>query len=437
MSNIGYNFNISSGFLDMLQKMRIIGGNTLNGAIPISGAKNLALPALVATLLTDSKIVLKNVPKLADINSMLELVSYLGTDIIFLDEHTVSMTTPDIKSTEAPYDFVRKMRASILTLGPLIARTRRASVSLPGGCAIGTRGVDLHIKALEHLGAEIVIENGYINASAPQGLTGCDITCPIVTVTGTENIMMAAALAKGTTRLFNTAMEPEIIAFAELLNSMGAIITGQGTPIMTIVGVESLHEAEFSITPDRIEAGTYAIAAAVTNGKILLKNCIYDDLISFFDTLSAANVECEKHPDGVLVSRRGGHINPIDVQTSPYPGFATDLQAQYMVLMTMCDGTAAITENIFENRFMHVPELSRMGANISVHGRTAIVTGVERLKGAQVMATDLRASMSLVLAGLSAEGETVVNRPYHIDRGYEDIEKKLMRCGANIERLPA
>ena len=248
---------------------------------------------------------------------------------------------------------------------------------------------------------------------------------------------MAAALAKGTTRLFNTAMEPEIIAFAELLNSMGAIITGQGTPIMTIVGVESLHEAEFSITPDRIEAGTYAIAAAVTNGKILLKNCIYDDLISFFDTLSAANVECEKHPDGVLVSRRGGHINPIDVQTSPYPGFATDLQAQYMVLMTMCDGTAAITENIFENRFMHVPELSRMGANISVHGRTASVTGVERLKGAQVMATDLRASMSLVLAGLSAEGETVVNRPYHIDRGYEDIEKKLMRCGANIERLPA
>ena len=419
----------------MLQSMRIIGGSKLNGEIHISGAKNLALPALTATILTDSKIILKNVPKLADINSMLELLSYLGTEIEFIDEHSIAFKTNTIRSTEAPYDFVRKMRASILTLGPLIARCGQASVSLPGGCAIGARGVDLHIKALEHLGAEITIENGYIHAIARNGLKGCDITFPIVTVTGTENIMMAAALARGTTRLINAAMEPEIIAFAELLNRMGAKIEGYGTPIMVIEGVDSMHDAEFSIISDRIEAGTYAIAAAATNGKILLKNCVYDDLTTFFDTLTAAGVACEAKDDGVLVYRSRESLVSVDMQTSPFPGFPTDLQAQYMVLMTTANGTSSITENIFENRFMHVPELSRMGANIAVHGRTAVVTGVEKLRGAPVMATDLRASMSLVLAGLMSEGETIVNRLYHIDRGYEDIEKKLTNCGAQVERI--
>lgn len=420
----------------MLQSMRIIGGNPLNGEIKISGAKNLALPALVATLLTDDQIIFNNVPQLADITSLLELLAYLGTEIQFSDDpHTATLTTAKLNSTEAPYDFVRKMRASILVLGPLVSRFKKASVSLPGGCAIGSRGVDLHIKALEHMGAEILIENGYIHASAPNGLTGCDITFPITTVTGTENILMAAVLAKGTTRLINAAMEPEIIAFAELLNKMGANITGQGTPIITIEGVESLHGAEFDIIPDRIEAGTYALAAAVTNGKILLKNCRYNDLASFFETLTLAGVVCSEQDDGVLVYRHCEKIHPVDIQTAPYPGFPTDLQAQYTVLMTICKGTASITENIFENRFMHIPELSRMGANIAVHGRTAIVTGVNKLTGAQVMATDLRASVSLVLAGLMAEGETIVNRLYHIDRGYEHIEEKLRNCGANLERI--
>lgn len=419
----------------MLQSMRIIGGSRLTGEIEISGAKNLALPALVTTLLTDQKITLKNVPDLADIRSLLDLLEHIGTDVNYIDKHTIELSTSFIKSVEAPYDFVRKMRASILVLGPLTTRFNRALVSLPGGCAIGSRGVDLHIRALELMGASISIENGYIKTNVNGSLVGCDITFSIATVTGTENVLMAAVLAQGTTRIINAAMEPEIVAFCDLLNKMGANISGAGTSIITIEGVEQLHGTEFEIIPDRIEAGTYAVAAAVTGGKLLLRNCHYNHLTSFFETLARAGITCDKTETGVTVYRTGQNIAPIDIQTAPYPGFPTDLQAQYTVLMSICNGSASITENIFENRFMHIPELSRMGADISIHGKTAVVTGVKKLTGAQVMATDLRASVSLVIAGLIAEGETIVNRLYHIDRGYEDIEKKLNSCGANVERF--
>lgn len=415
--------------------MRIEGGNPLNGTIEISGAKNLALPALVATLLTDKKVVLKNVPHLSDITSLLDLLAYLGTDYNFQKNEILELSTKNLKTIDAPYDYVRKMRASILVLGPLVSKYKEARVSLPGGCAIGARSVDLHIKALKQMGAEIFIENGYINAKAPKGLVGCDIVFPIATVTGTENIIMAAVLAKGTTNIINAAMEPEVIAFCDLLNSMGASISGHGTSTIVINGVDALHETEFSIIPDRIEAGTFAIAAAITNGKLFLKNCNFSHLTSFFETLFLAGVVYEEKDDGLVVYRKSENINPVDVQTAPYPGFPTDLQAQYTVLMSLCKGAASITENIFENRFMHIPELIRMGANISVHGKTAVVTGVNKLKGAPVMATDLRASVSLLIAGLVAEGETVVNRLYHIDRGYENIDEKLRNCGANIERF--
>ena len=419
----------------MLQGMRIVGGTQLNGEIEISGAKNLALPALVATILTNKPVALQNLPNLADVKSLLELLNCIGTEINYINAHTVTLVTKDAKSITASYDFVRKMRASILVLGSLVTRFRKAKVSLPGGCAIGARGVDLHIKALEIMGAEIAIENGYIEAKAPNGLVGCDITFPIVTVTGTEDILMAAVLAKGTTRIINAAMEPEVEAFCELLNKMGAKVTGAGTSVITIEGVDELHGTEFEIIPDRIEAGTYAIAAAATNGKVFLKNCKYEHLTSFFETLNSAGINCEHLENGVWVYRKGAEIQPISIQTAPYPGFPTDLQAQYMVLMSLCNGSATITENIFENRFMHVPELARMGANIEIRGRTAIVTGVKKLTGAQVMATDLRASVSLVIAGLVAEGETIVNRLYHLDRGYENLEEKLNNCGANVERF--
>lgn len=415
--------------------MRIAGGNQLKGEIEISGAKNLALPALVASLLSSEKVKYANIPQLVDIVSLLELLGHIGTEQIDRTTRSITLRTNAIKSTSAPYDFVRKMRASILVLGALMARCRRATVSLPGGCAIGARGVDLHIKALEMMGAEVTIENGYIEAKAPNGLIGCDITFPITTVTGTENILMAAVLAKGTTRLINAAMEPEVEAFCDLLNKMGAKISGAGTSIIIIKGVDELHGAEFEIIPDRIEAGTYAIAAAATNGKVVIKNCKYEHLTSFFETLNLAGIACEKMDNSVLVYRKEDEIRPVSIQTAPYPGFPTDLQAQYMVLMSLCNGNASITENIFENRFMHVPELDRMGANIEIHGRTAIVTGVKKLTGAQVMATDLRASVSLVIAGLIAEGETIVNRLYHLDRGYENLESKLNNCGAKVERF--
>jgi UDP-N-acetylglucosamine 1-carboxyvinyltransferase len=415
--------------------MRIKGGKKLIGTIPISGSKNLSLPAMMAAIMTDKPLLLRNVPRLADVLSAMDLLNYIGVDVNWADSNSLELRCGSIKTTEAPYDYVRKMRASILTLGPLVARFKKASVSLPGGCAIGTRGVDLHIKALQQLGAEVEVENGYINATAPDGLRGCDINFTTPSVTGTENALMAAALANGTSRILNAAMEPEVIEFANLLNMMGANIVGHGSPIITIEGVESVRGASFEIMPDRIEAGTYAIAAVVTSGRVLLKGCVQDHLSSFLETVRSVGGICEPVADGILVYREQDEIRPISICTAQYPGFPTDLQAQYMVLMTIANGASSVTENIFENRFMHVPELCRMGANISVIGRTATVVGAHELSGAQVMATDLRASVSLVIAGLVAKGETVVNRLYHLDRGYENIEDKLNNCGAEVERL--
>ncbi len=420
----------------MLQSMQIEGGYPLVGEINISGAKNLALPAMVTTLLTEDEIILNNVPDLSDVHSLLGLLEYLGCDInIDKVNSKLILKTTNIKYTEAPYDFVRKMRATILVLGPMVARFGAASVSFPGGCAIGVRAIDLHIKALQLLGAEVTMDNGFINVCAPNGLKGCEITFPIITVTGTENSIMAAVLAKGTTKLINAALEPEVEALCNLLNSMGAKITGQGTSIINIEGVEKLHGTTFDIIPDRIEAGTYAIASAITHGKLFLKNCIYKHLALFFNTLKLNGISIEEKQNGVMVENNNDKINPINIRTAPYPGFATDLQAQYMALMAISGGTSLITETLFENRFMHVSELNRMGANITIKGNTATVKGVNKLSGAQVMATDLRASASLILAGLFANGTTTVNRLYHIDRGYESIDKKLQQCGAHIKRI--
>lgn len=415
--------------------MEIEGGIPLRGTINISGAKNLALPAMVLGLMTDKPLVLCNVPDLADTRSLIDLLRHLGTHVSY-DNGKILLYTKDLQSEEAPYDFVRKMRASILVLGPLLGRYGKAKVSLPGGCAIGARGVDLHIKAMEALGANIEIENGYISAFAPKGLTGTDIIFEKVTVTGTENVLMASVFANGQTRIINAAIEPEIVALSKCLQAMGGNIDGIGTSVLTVNGVNSLGAAEFRIIPDRIETGTYAIAAAITGGSVLLKNHQYDDLLSFWDALTQTGAVVEQTENGVLVSRDSEEILPYDIQTSPYPGFPTDLQAQFMALMTLCNGSASITENIFENRFMHVPELTRLGANISVVGKTALVTGVKKLEGASVMATDLRASVSLVLAALAATGKTTVNRLYHLDRGYENIDEKLKSCGGRVKRIP-
>lgn len=418
----------------MLQSMRIEGGHRLEGTVEISGAKNLALPAMVASLLTDQPIVLHNVPNLTDITTMLGILEHLGSDPSCYGSD-ISLCTKNIVNVEAPYDYVRKMRASILCLSPLVSRCGRARVSLPGGCAIGLRSVDLHIRTLVLMGADISIEDGFIKASAPNGLTGCEIEFPKVTVTGTENALMASVLAKGSTRLVNVAIEPEVQEFAKLLNLMGAKISGIGTSVLEIEGVEKLHGAEFNIIPDRIEAGTYAIASSLTHGKIFLKNCIYGHLQCFFTALQQTGTTVQNREDGVLVYNNNDVIYPYCIYTDPYPAFPTDLQAQYMVLMSLCNGNATVTENLFENRFMHVQELIRMGANIYVDGRCARITGVQSLKGAPVMATDLRASVALVLAGLIAEGTTIVNRLYHIDRGYDNIDNKLCACGAVLERI--
>lgn len=417
----------------MLQSMKIEGRHRLEGTISISGAKNLALPAIVTTLLTDQPIILHNVPNLADVRLLLDLLEHLGCSYTF-ENYTLTLCTKNIITTEAPYDFVRKMRASILCLSPLVSRCKHASVSLPGGCAIGLRGVDLHIRTLVLMGADVSIEDGLIKASAPNGLIGCDIEFPKVTVTGTENALMAAVLAKGTTRLVNVAIEPEVTEFAKLLNLMGAKISGIGTTTLVIEGVDELHGAESTIIPDRIEAGTYAIASAITHGCVFLKNCIYEHLVNFFTALQQTGTVIKKCEDGVWIKNERD-IYPYPIYTAPYPAFPTDLQAQYMALMSICNGKTSVTENIFENRFMHVQELIRMGAKIYVDGRTAHITGVPTLKGAPVMATDLRASVALILAGLVAEGTTTVHRLYHIDRGYENIDDKLRACGAVLERV--
>ncbi|MEM8917032.1 MAG: UDP-N-acetylglucosamine 1-carboxyvinyltransferase [Pseudomonadota bacterium] len=422
-----------------MDKIRISGGAPLRGDIDISGAKNAALPLMATALLTDQPVTLRNVPRLADIQTMTSLLEQHGVQAEEVAQNGAQLrglrlSTPAVKSVVAPYDIVRKMRASVLVLGPLLARERKAEVSLPGGCAIGARPVDLHIQALEALGAEIEVKNGYLHARAPNGLVGARFIFPKVSVGATENALMAASLAKGQTVLANAAREPEIVDLAHCLNAMGAKISGIGTDRLTIDGVEALGSVDHQVVSDRIEAGTFAMAAAVSGGDVTLKRVKPELLESMINLLRPAGVLFEANGQDVRVSRPGP-LAGVDVMTEPYPGFPTDLQAQMMGLMSVANGASMITETIFENRFMHVPELVRMGADITIHGRSALVRGVTRLTGAPVMATDLRASVSLVIAGLVAEGETVINRVYHLDRGYEQIERKLAGCGAHIERI--
>ncbi|WP_424812763.1 UDP-N-acetylglucosamine 1-carboxyvinyltransferase [Roseococcus sp. YIM B11640] len=420
-----------------MDRIRIRGGVPLKGTVPISGAKNAALPLMAAALLADGPLTLTNAPDLADIATMRALLSQHGLEVVH-DKQARTLTMKGAATNfEAPYDIVRKMRASVLVLGPLLARFGQARVSLPGGCAIGTRPVDLHLKGLEQLGAEVEITAGYIEARAPKGkLTGARIIFPQVSVGATENLLMAACLAEGETELVNAAREPEISDLAMCLMRMGARIEGIGTDRLRVEGGATLLSATHPIVPDRIEAGTYACAAAITGGTLHLEGARLEHLGSVARVLRDSGVDVAETNSGLTVSRLNG-LRGADVMTEPFPGFATDMQAQFMALMTVAEGASMITETIFENRFMHVPELMRMGARINFHGTSAIVRGVPRLSGAPVMATDLRASVSLILAGLAAEGETIVNRVYHLDRGYEHVEQKLAAVGAEIERLPS
>jgi UDP-N-acetylglucosamine 1-carboxyvinyltransferase len=417
-----------------MDRIRIVGGRPLKGSIPISGAKNAALPLMAACLLTDKPLILTNLPQLADIKTLSSLLEQHGVKVT-PGEHTITLEAKEIPNTVAPYDIVRRMRASVLVLGPLLARFGNAVVSMPGGCAIGTRPIDLHLSALEKMGAKIHIGRGYIHAEAPKGLKGAHIKFDKVSVGATENVLMAASLAKGETVLENAAREPEVTDLAKCLIAMGAKIEGLGTDKLVIKGAGRLEGTTHKIVADRIEAGTYAMAAAVSHGDITLEGADAGHLASLCALLRKTGSEVEETATGVRVRANGGKITGADVITEPFPGFPTDLQAQYMALMSVSDGAAMITETIFENRYMHVPELARMGANITIHGTSALVRGVEKLIGAEVMATDLRASSSLVLAGLAAEGETMINRVYHLDRGYENLEKKLAACGAEIERM--
>ncbi len=425
-----------------MDSMRIKGGKPLQGKIHISGAKNAALPLLAASLLTDETLTLGNVPHLADIATMANLLGQHGVNLSLNGHHqnngsggrVMELRADKITSVTAPYELVRKMRASILVLGPLVARCGEAKVSLPGGCAIGRRPVDMHIKALQQLGAEVALDNGYIHARAPKGLKGAEIVFPMVTVTGTENVMMAAALAKGETTIINAAREPEVIDLAQCLVAMGAEIDGIGSHKLRITGKDRLHAARHDVIPDRIETGTFAMAAAITNGDVELIGARLAHLHSVVELLGQAGISITETPQGLRVKRVNG-LHGVDVMTEAYPGFPTDLQAQMMALMCVAEGASMITETIFENRFMHVPELRRMGANITVHDASAMIRGVPQLTGAPVMATDLRASVSLALAGLAAKGETILNRIYHLDRGYERLEEKLAACGADIERV--
>ena len=424
-----------------MDRIRIRGGKPLHGSIPIGGAKNAALPLMAAALLSTDTLTLSNVPHLADIATMAHLLQQHGVDVMMdggngtAEGRRIHLTAREITSTLAPYDIVRKMRASVLVLGPLLARCGEAEVSLPGGCAIGTRPVDLHIAALRDLGAEIEIVNGYIKARAPKGLKGAHVRFPMISVGATENLLMAACLAEGTTVLENVAREPEIGDLARCLIGMGADIEGVDSERLVVHGKTSLHGAEHSILPDRIETGTYAAAVAIAGGAVELVGARLDLIEAVTDKLAEAGCDIEATPRGLTIKRNGSRLKGVDFLTQPFPGFPTDMQAQVMSIMTLADGASMITETIFENRFMHVPELARMGANIVVHGTSALVRGVPGLTGAPVMATDLRASVSLVLAGLAAQGETTVNRVYHLDRGYERLEEKLAACGADIERL--
>jgi len=427
-----------------MDRIRIVGGNKLEGTIPISGAKNAALPLMIAALLTEDTLILDNVPRLADVAQLQRILGNHGVDITSQGKRvgdrayqgqTLHISAGDIIDTTAPYELVSRMRASFWVIAPLIARMREAKVSLPGGCAIGTRPVDLLIMALEKLGADISIDRGYVVAKAPNGLTGAEITFPKVTVSGTHVAMMAAALARGTTIITNAACEPEVADVADCLNKMGAGIAGAGTPRIVIEGVERLHGARHTVLPDRIETGTYAMAVAMTGGDVQLSGARPELLQSALDVLEQAGADISINADGIRVARNGAGIKPVTVTTAPFPGFPTDLQAQLMALMVSAQGASEMTETIFENRFMHVQELARFGAKISLSGETARIEGIAQLRGAPVMATDLRASVSLVIAGLAAEGETMVNRVYHLDRGFERLEDKLKACGANIERI--
>lgn len=422
----------------------VTGGNRLNGVIPISGAKNATLPLMIASLLTSEALVLENVPHLADVESLIRILTNHGVDYQVEGKRAhnknqqgrnISFKAEEIVDTTAPYELVSKMRASFWVIGPLLARMHKAKVSLPGGCAIGTRPVDLFIDSLEALGAKIEIDTGYVIAEAPGGLVGAEFTFPKVSVGATHVAMMAATLAKGRTVLNNVAKEPEVSDLANCLNAMGAKITGIGSSTLTIEGVEELHGARHRVLPDRIETGTYAMAVAMAGGDVMLEGAQGSDLSFALDVLRKAGVGVEELNDGIRVTRNGAALKPVDVDTEPFPGFPTDLQAQFMALMTMAEGESKISERIFENRFMHVQELARLGAKISLDGQTATVTGPSELKGAPVMATDLRASVSLVIAGLVAEGDTTVNRVYHLDRGFEHLEQKLSACGAKISRV--
>ena len=423
-----------------MDQIVIRGGRALKGRIHISGAKNAALTLMPCALLTDEPLTLRNLPRLADIDTFGHLLNNHGLSTTIEGTHpdefgrVMTIRANRITSTVAPYDIVRKMRASILVLGPLVARAGEATVSLPGGCAIGNRPIDLHLKALEHLGAEIELAAGYVKATAKGGLSGGRYVFPMVSVGATENAVMAAVLARGPSILENVAREPEIVDLCNCLVAMGAKIRGIGTEKLYIDGVRDLHGATYAVMPDRIEAGSYACAAAITGGEVELVGATEADLGSTLESLREAGVEITPTDDGLSVKRLNG-LHGIDISTAPYPGFATDMQAQFMAMLAVADGASMLTETIFENRFMHVPELARMGADITVRGRSAVVRGVSALHGAQVMATDLRASMSLVLAGLAASGETVVSRVYHLDRGYERLEEKLSAVGADIERI--
>jgi UDP-N-acetylglucosamine 1-carboxyvinyltransferase len=427
-----------------MDRIRIAGGRKLQGRIPISGAKNATLPLMIASLLTDQTLVLDNVPRLADVGLLQRILGNHGVDVMVggkrpgeseYDGQTLHISAARIVDTTAPYELVSKMRASFWVIAPLVARMGEAKVSMPGGCAIGTRPVDFLIMALARLGAAIEIESGYVIARAPNGLKGGEIVFPKVTVGGTHTALMAASLASGTTLIENAAREPEITDVADCLNKMGAKITGAGTSRIVVEGVSKLNGARHSVVSDRIETGTYAMAVAMTGGDVMLENARPELLQAGLDVLIQAGVEITATNSGIRVVRNGAGIAPVEVTTAPFPGFPTDLQAQLMALMTRANGTSHITETIFENRFMHVQELARLGARIQLAGETATIEGVDKLKGAPVMATDLRASVSLVIAALAAEGETMVNRVYHLDRGFERLEDKLSACGATIERI--
>ncbi len=419
-----------------MEKLLIIGGHPLQGEVRISGAKNAVLPILAAALLADSPIRIGNVPHLHDVTTTMELLGRMGVSLLVDERMNIEVDTSSIEEFVAPYELVRTMRASILVLGPLLTRFGRAEVSLPGGCAIGTRPVDLHLRGLVAMGAEIDVEGGYIRARASR-LKGTHLVMDSVTVTGTENLMMAAALAQGTTVIENAAREPEVVDLANCLNAMGASITGAGTDTLTIEGVEQLHGCQYSVLADRIETGTFLVAAAITGGKVRLKQTEPRLLDAVLQKLEEAGAELNTGLDWIELDMHGKRPKALDIRTAPYPAFPTDMQAQFTALNAIAAGGGAVTETVFENRFMHVQEMQRMGANIRVEGNTAITRGVDHLKAAPVMATDLRASASLILAGLVARGETVVDRIYHIDRGYECIEEKLAALGANIRRVPA